>query len=151
MKVEWEFIAPGEVFDVAAIQRELVAAVTKAIDEAEGYYEDVTATWDHDPDLERESGMSGNDYYDQVGSDDDPMEFLDDGTSIRYATMTPDFEPKTHPRQLSSVPGVGGVAYINPHIPRPGIEGRFWTDEIEEIIKPKLESNIDAAIDRATK
>jgi hypothetical protein len=150
MRVEWEFISPQEVFNIAAIQRELIIAVTKAIDEAEKYYKDVTDTWDHDPDLERESGMSGNDYYDQVGSDDDPLFFLDEGTTIRYATMTPDFEPKTEPRRLSSVPGRGGVAYINPHIPRPGIEARFFTEEIEEIVKPKLESNIDIAIDRAT-
>ena len=117
MDIKLEVIAPGQVFDVAAIQRELIAAATEAIDEAEKQYGIVTATFSHDPEFEREKGMDGDDYYDQVGSDRDVVEYLDDGTLIRYATMEFGFEAETFENELRSGPGKGGVVYVNTKYP----------------------------------
>ena len=151
MTIELEVIMPQKgVSDISALQVELKNILKEVIDEAEGHYDAVTETWDHNPDIEREQGMSGKDYYDQVGSDDDPMLWLDDGTSVRFAVMTKDFEAKTFVRELRSGPGAGGVAFVGKE-PQPGIEARNWTDEIAKLVQPKLEVAADAAIAKALK
>lgn len=63
-----------------------------------------------------------------VFTDNEIFRFVNDGTAIRYATMTPDFIPKTHPGTLMSRAGRGGLAYVNKKVPRPGIEARNFID-----------------------
>lgn len=58
--------------------------------------------------------------------------FLNQGTDIRYATMEPDFIPKTRVRVINSFPGRGRVAGVSTMRPRPGIKGRFWDQEIKK-------------------
>jgi hypothetical protein len=51
--------------------------------------------------------------------------WLDQGTRIRYATMTRGFRAKTTPRVISSKPGKGGLNYVSRRRPRKGIEKRL--------------------------
>ena len=52
--------------------------------------------------------------------------FVNDGTRVRYATMTPDFAPKSSPGIIRSYTGRGGVAFISKKHPRPGIKARLF-------------------------
>ncbi|HUW94630.1 MAG TPA: hypothetical protein VMW58_02490 [Anaerolineae bacterium] len=64
--------------------------------------------------------------------------FLNNGTDVRYAAMTPGFQPKTKVRYIGSFPGQGGFSYLrfNPPPGPAGIDGRFWDEEIAKKMKP---------------
>ena len=59
--------------------------------------------------------------------------FLDQGTDIRYAVMTPDFIPKTTPNTLVTTIGAGGLSHFDFDNPRPGIEPRLWTELLAKV------------------
>lgn len=63
-----------------------------------------------------------------ISTQNDIFRFLNDGTEVRYATMTKDFLPKTQPWKTYSKPGRGGMAYINKRMPRHGIQARHFID-----------------------
>lgn len=67
-----------------------------------------------------------------VSTDDDVYRFLARGTSIRYATMSADFRPKTRSRYIGSNIGKGGAVFISKKYPKPGIQAREWEDEIKK-------------------
>ena len=56
--------------------------------------------------------------------------FVSGGTRVRYATMTPNFFPKTRPGAIRSNKGRGGVAFISRRHPRPGIQARRFPETI---------------------
>lgn len=56
--------------------------------------------------------------------------FINEGTDIRYATMTEDFIPKSSPGSLSAGMGAGGVAYVSRKVPRPGITPRRFMETV---------------------
>ena len=72
--------------------------------------------------------------------------FITRGTSIRYATMTSDFIPKTQVRVLDSGMGHPGLAYVSKRFPRAGIKGRQWEELIKEIHEPRLKRTMEKAL-----
>jgi hypothetical protein len=60
------------------------------------------------------------------------LKYLDNGTAVRFATMTHEFTPKTRRGFLGSTPGKGEMAFVNRKISHPGIESRNWTKTIME-------------------
>lgn len=50
--------------------------------------------------------------------------FINNGTRIRYAHMTSDFEPKSRRRVIGSFAGRGGFDKLDVRFPMPGIEAR---------------------------
>lgn len=72
--------------------------------------------------------------------------WLDEGTDVRYATMTPDFVPKTRVGRLRAGRGKGGVAFINQLQPKPGIEARGWTQLIEKKHRAQFKRAMEAAL-----
>lgn len=79
--------------------------------------------------------------------------FLNEGTKIRYATMTRDplFNAKTRPSWLGSGPGEGGVAYVSKFVPRPGITARKWDVAVKEKYAKILESQLRSTLVRAVR
>jgi hypothetical protein len=77
--------------------------------------------------------------------------WLDQGTSVRYATMSRDFVAKTRVRIIASRPGRGHLHYVDRAIPRPGIEARQFDNEISRRLNPRLEKRLQGALDRAMK
>lgn len=75
--------------------------------------------------------------------------WLDQGTKVRYATMTPDFRAKTTPGAFWSGPGAGGLLYINKRRPRPGIAARNWSEKLVEEFGPAFDKWMDAAVKTA--
>lgn len=80
-----------------------------------------------------------------VDTDNEIYGYLNNGTKVRYATMSPDFEAKTEPRVIGSSRGRGEVLYVDTRRPRPGIEARHFDEEIAKKIKPVLESEVERA------
>jgi len=95
-------------------------------------FEALVSTWRHNPGFKMTIGYKGGDLFASVTTEDPIFGYLNDGTGVRYATMTDDFIPKTTPGALSSGSGQGGVQYVNRKIPRPGIEARHFTTQMRE-------------------
>lgn len=87
----------------------------------------------------------------QGGKGAQKWRWLDEGTSVRYATMTPDFQAKTKPRYLGSGRGRGGLMYVNRNRPRPGIKARGWTELIAKKWKRPFQRRMEEALIRGAK
>ena len=75
--------------------------------------------------------------------------FLNGGTSVRYATMTPDFVPKTSPNVLRSGPGAGGLAFVSKNVPNPGIEAREFDQSVADEVAEQAAEVIIRAWNRS--
>ncbi len=63
--------------------------------------------------------------------------WLEEGTPVRYAVMSKDFEAKTVPGKKASYVGRGGAVHVSKLHPRPGIAARKWREAIrKEHVKP---------------
>ena len=72
------------------------------------------STWDHKPPFDKEIETVGGwggmiRVTGTVSTEDDVYRYLNDGTSVRYATMTPNFKAKTKPGRISAGAGAGGL------------------------------------------
>lgn len=124
-------------------KRELNRAIRKAHETAgsagEVMIDRTTATWNnHNLKAKAETKGRGGDYVTTLKLSPEKAaeiwHYLDEGTDVRYALMTPDFSPKTRPGALDSVAGTGGVIIVDLEHPRPGIEARGWSKLIAEAI-----------------
>ena len=97
----------------------------------ERMFKKTVSTWRHDVAFTKEISDRGSVIEGSISTDDRIYRFLNDGTSKRYATMSKDFEPKSHHRTIGSSSGSNpDPVYISRKNPRPGIEKREWVDEI---------------------
>jgi len=94
-----------------------------------------TTTWQHRVKFRRR--MRGFNRV-TVSTNDPPYFFVNNGTRVRRALMTPDFVPKSKPRTLRQGVGRGGVQFISRKIQRPGIKAREFDKVIAKKIKPKM-------------
>lgn len=81
--------------------------------------------------------------------DDRIYRFVSEGTSVRYATMTPNFVPKTQPGRIAALRGQGGLAFVSTQRPNPGIEARKFDAEIAKQTKSLFMSAAQRAMTRA--
>lgn len=121
---------------------ELNRAIRKAQETAgsagEVMIDRTTATWDTNLKAKAETKGRGGDYVTTLKLSPEKAaeiwHYLDEGTDVRYALMTPDFSPKTRPGALDAVAGTGGVIIVDLDHPRPGIEARGWSKLIAKQI-----------------
>jgi hypothetical protein len=97
-----------------------------------------TSTWNHSVCFEQKIITTRGKVTVTIFTKDDIYRFLDQGTKVRYATMTPDFSPKTRVRTLSASSGIGGLSYVSLLKPRRGIEAREFTSVVKENQERKL-------------
>lgn len=116
---------------VEDIRRELEIAVTFEGDAIRKEYEKTTRTWNHKPEFEVLPEVSDTEATVLVGTDDKIYKFLDEGTRVRYATLSKDWQSKTKPGIIGSGPGRGRVLFVSKKRPRPGIEARRFTQIIQ--------------------
>lgn len=72
--------------------------------------------------------------------------YVSGGTRVRYAVMSPDFDPKTRPGELDARPGEGGVLFISRKHPKPGITARNFPKLVEDIHAPEYAREVNALI-----
>jgi hypothetical protein len=79
--------------------------------------------------------------------------YLNNGTDIRYAAMTPDFQPKTRVRFIGSSAGQGGFSHLNRgNPPGPGgIDAREWDQAIAERMTPIVVKGYEKAMEAGAK
>ena len=139
---------------VKAMWSELEQAVKEERDAADIEFSKTYSTWSHKPKFEKDfssnsSQIIGSTLTSGDGSKDNPYPFVTKGTSVRYATMTDDFSPKSTKRVISSKGGRGGVLYVDKRKPRPGIEAREFEEEIAKREQPKFTKRMTAAMKKA--
>lgn len=117
-------------------------------------YDKTIASWKARPifTIEYKSTPEGEEVI--ISTDNNIYRFLHDGTKIRWAVMSSDFEPKTSHRLLGSGPGKGrailrgakamGKAGIQ--TPMPGIKAREWTQEILRIYEPRFQDDMNKIV-----
>lgn len=77
--------------------------------------------------------------------------WVSEGTDVRFATMTPDFSPKTMPGVIGSSAGSGGLLFVNTSRPKPGIEAREFNKQIQEKWTPEFFAIMNDAMARGAK
>lgn len=56
--------------------------------------------------------------------------WLNEGTRVRYATMSKNWRSKTSPGSFRSGAGRGRMLFVSRRRPRPGIQARDWTGKL---------------------
>lgn len=117
--------------------RQINEAIDKATTltgrELKKQFEKTTTTWRH-PVIFETTRQSANKV--TVATDDPPYFYVNGGTRVRRALMSPDFQSKSRPRTLTQRPGRGGVVFISRNVNQPGIEARYFDKQISLIIVP---------------
>jgi len=137
MSIRWEAINPGA-FHPQALIDGLRKAIRDTIDEAEDEFHQTVETWTDPAYFEKDFDETSEEFEGEVKTDNRIYFFLAHGTSVRYATMSQDFESKTQPNWMSSRAGRGGLLFIDKTRPRPGIEARNWDKVEAKKQQPKL-------------
>ena len=139
-------IIPARLWDTTKLIRVVDKTLVELANGIKMDFEATTRTWQHRPEFIIDpTGQRG------VYTGDPIYRFITRGTSIRYATMTPNFQPKSRRRVIGSSPGAGGLAYVSRRIPRPGIQAREWEEAIRDKWRSKFPVLIQRAIDGEVK
>jgi hypothetical protein len=148
--INFSQIEPGP-FHPQAFYDEFEEAVEHTVDDADHFFGLTYATWNHNPDFQKEVKVKANKITGSTSTADPIYGFVSRGTAVRYATMTPDFEAKTRSGVLASYPGRGGLAYISRSKPRPGIEARNFEPGVKRVVEPIFKSHVKRALNEAAK
>jgi hypothetical protein len=106
-------------------------AVYRVARRAKTDYERTTRTWDMHPKFELVTSITKGGPTFLLGTDDKIYKFIDEGTSVRYAHMPPDYVQKTVPGLLTSFPGGSSKRrWIDVSDPQPGIAPRGFSEMI---------------------
>lgn len=82
----------------------------------------------------------------EVSTDSAIYLYLDEGTEVRYATMSKDFQAKTRPRFIGSRRGRGRRLFVSKKHPRPGIKAREFTKTIAKKWTTPFRQRMDKAL-----
>lgn len=123
-------------FDIPAGHAASEKALKQLGEEAKAQFEKTVETWSDKPDF----NVKENSGSVQVTTNSKIYTYLDKGTSVRYATMSPDFSPKTRARVIGSTSGRGGMIFVSRNHPKPGIEAR----EFSVVIQARMQSKFKA-------
>jgi hypothetical protein len=130
--------------DFDSLIEELARDVNTTVNAIDQQYKKTYRTWQHKPDFKKTKAVitkrriAGNTGIHKKVSKENPYQFVEKGTRVRYATMSPDFKAKTRPGLIVSRKGTGGVLFVNRNKPRPGIKKRDFTGQIRKREQPKF-------------
>ncbi len=138
-------------FDINGAAEEIAKTLQKYARLAEEDLEKTTATWDHDIKFEKKVTQRTKKIEIDIFTWSDIYRFVNDGTSVRFATMSKDFVPKTKPGVLRSSAGQGGVQYVSKQNPRPGIKARNFTKTIAAKYEKQFADDVQSATAKGAK
>jgi len=113
---------------------------------ARANYKKTTHTWNNQPQFDIDVQKSAYSYATEIGTNDKIYKFIELGTRVRRALMTPDFRAKTKPGWLGSRKGKGGVAFISKKLALPGIVARNFRVPILRRAKTQLRKDSTVAV-----
>lgn len=151
-------VLPGR-FDPDAFTREIIKEAERLNVEFKKDFDKTVDTWDHKPIFKSSVAVMKDFIVGHVRTapifGDKPPEliyyFINQGTKVRYAKMTPDFEPKTRVRVLDSFPGAGGLDSVDVRFPMPGIQGRKFNEAIADKHRARQVFRLRVAIKKGAK
>lgn len=109
---------------MATATHRLMQGMRKGLNKILRELESATETWETQVKFDITVDKSGDIFTMTISTDNKIFRFVNDGTSHRYAVMTPDFMAKTMPGFLYSRRGRGGFSHIDKRTKRRGIEAR---------------------------
>lgn len=129
------------------LRGKLSAVLLNAQKDALKKLETYVSTWDHDVFFETKGGThyKGGNLEVSLSTDDMIFWYLERGTEVRYAVMTPDFQPKTATGQINSQVGQGGFSYLD-KMPHDGIEPRRIGETIAMEEAEKFRENVRSVV-----
>lgn len=137
-------VAKWKAFKQAAFEKKLAEEMAwAAMDtarEAKDDLDGLVSTWNHSVtfsvnEIPRTSRSSVTI---NLSTKDPVFRYLDEGTNVRYATMTPDFIPKTKVGSLFSSEGRGGKWYVTRKVEREGILARNFYGQLVTKHRPSF-------------
>ena len=163
--VQLTAVIEGDDLDPRALSRGVTRALQDEADETDKLYRLVYGTWDEEkPNMIKKVSTRGADAYSEVSTRGRTGEkgnrkllWLDDGTSLRWAIMSRDWQSKTKPGQIRSGRGRGRVVARGKKATRrarrgkPGIKPGNFSDAIARERAPHFLSNVERAINDATR
>ena len=143
-------VKPGKPFQSSIFRDEMKHAAETIRKDALADFKKTTGNWKHQPKFSSRVivGSVADGIQIQVGTDDKIWHYLDDGTKVRYAVMSPDWKSKTEPDVVGSFPGRGKRVFINKKRPRPGIKARNFTKHISKTTMQELQRETKNALAR---
>lgn len=112
-------------------------------------YAGTVRTWGDKPDFTVEVNGTATKMEVLVGTDSKIYSYVDEGTRVRRALLSPDWRSKTTPGSLRSGGGKGRVILISKKISRPGIKARGFSVAIKDQIDRKAEQTFNKLIKKA--
>jgi hypothetical protein len=106
-----------------------------------------TQTWDHQPAFAVKSSTGER----TVSTSDAIYGYVNNGTRVRRALMSPGFSPKTRSRYIGSNKGSGRVLVVKSTINRPGIAAREFDKAIKDKWDKEFPRQMQRAIDSAVR
>lgn len=141
-------------FNPNAFDDEFLKAADSTAKQTDRLFKRTHRTWNEQkPTWKKKLKLSDKELTWTVSTDNLIYYFLNNGTVVRYAAMTPGFQPKTKVRTLRSFAGSGGFSHLrfNPPPGPSGIEGRFWDEEVEKRMKPIVFKRYESAMKAGVK
>lgn len=126
-----------------AVREYAVKSLRKSAVKAKEKLLEPTRTWRHSPSVFVKEDYSGGNMSIRVVITDEIYGYLDEGTKIRYATMSKDFQPKTRVGSFNASAGAGYLHYVDKRVPKKGIDARGWTSRVKTEWDVNLESSAD--------
>jgi hypothetical protein len=127
---------------------DLVAGMEVTMKDAEVQFQKTTRTWKGKPAWTKKITKTPLVIEGEVFTESDIYRYVSEGTRIRYATMTPDFVPKTVSGFIGSRAGRGGLLFVNKRRPRPGIKARQFAESVADKLGPYFYRYMEMALDR---
>jgi hypothetical protein len=131
-----------KLFDVPAGQAAKEQALGELAEEARELFQKTTATWETQPVFIVRINQNNT----SVTTASKIYTYIDKGTRVRYATMSPDFSPKTRSRVIGSTAGKGRMIFVSRNHPRPGIQAREFSVIIQERMQKKFSAKFKRVI-----
>lgn len=158
-------VVQGDDLDPDVFERLILSALKEEVEEIDKRYHLFYDPWDGEkPSMVKEVVVRGGDAYGEVSTRGRTGEkgnlkllWSDDGTRVRWAVMSSDFQSKTKPGRIRSGRGGGRVvahgkkATYNARRGKPGLEPRNVSIAIAKERERQFQENVNDAIERAAK
>lgn len=147
-------IKPATPFKSSVFREEMEKTAATIAKDATADFKRTVATWKDKPKFNTviKTGAAGGGVTITITPDPvTPYLFVDEGTKVRYATMSPDWKSKTEPNVVQAFPGKGKKLFVSKKHPRPGIKARNFTKLIAKTYKTELQKETKNALARAAR
>lgn len=143
----------AKAFQSSVFREEMVVASKSVLQESLDDFKRTVQTWKDKPKFSSrvDQGAAVGGVRFQIGTDDVIYGFIDEGTKVRYATMSKDWVSKTEPGVIQAFHGAGRKLFVNKKYPRPGIKARKFTKIIAKSTRARMEPALRNALARAAR